>query len=101
MLRPKFSAAKNEEGKIQTAQLLQIAYDLKILNKAETEVSDAIDFMVKRGFYCDFVGKKKDSYGPNPVPKHTLEETQEWMNLFLLHKLKRDEQEAIKNRANA
>eukprot|EP00392_Amoebophrya_sp_AT5.2_P002124 g2129.t1 len=54
---------------------------------------EILDLMIRRGYYSQFIEKKRDSAGPGRPPKMSLEDCKRWASFFYLQKLKRYERQ--------
>lgn len=91
-MNPPFRRALREDvstSSIQTAQFLQIIYDLGVI-PASQKVPESLNLMMKRGYWCYNMSKSKDSKGPGKPPLLSWEECKKWGAMFYLRKIERE-----------
>mmetsp|Transcript_100614 Transcript_100614/g.123182 ORF Transcript_100614/g.123182 Transcript_100614/m.123182 type:complete len:179 (+) Transcript_100614:123-659(+) len=95
------SAASGQPPSISTAQLVQMFFELDLVDVRRQEVGDVMNILTQHGFYCKTHPQKRDSYGTMPPPKVGLSEAQRWATLFFARRLPRGSEPGPKPKGDA
>eukprot|EP00931_Biecheleriopsis_adriatica_P057483 TRINITY_DN34103_c0_g1_i1.p1 TRINITY_DN34103_c0_g1~~TRINITY_DN34103_c0_g1_i1.p1 ORF type:complete len:194 (-),score=35.58 TRINITY_DN34103_c0_g1_i1:21-602(-) len=76
---------------ISTGQLVQLIFEVGAADVKKQDVGEVMNTLMEHGFYRLTNLQKRDSYGPPEPPMVGLSESQRWVTMFFLQRLKREE----------
>mmetsp|Transcript_56912 Transcript_56912/g.133515 ORF Transcript_56912/g.133515 Transcript_56912/m.133515 type:complete len:181 (-) Transcript_56912:82-624(-) len=85
-------AAQGTPPNISSGQLVQLLFEVGVVDVKKNTVGEVVNFLMEHGFYRQTHPQKRDSYGPAPPPKLGLLEAQRWATLLFLRRIQQKPQ---------
>ncbi|OLQ06496.1 Leucine-rich repeat-containing protein 48 [Symbiodinium microadriaticum] len=80
-------AAQGTPPNISSGQLVQLLFEVGVVDVKTHSVGEVVNFLMEHGFYRQTHPQKRDSYGPAPPPKLGMLEAQRWATLLFFRRM--------------